>query len=390
MDKIRKLLGFPYPREYEADFNRNLMKTMHKPLLIAVIGIMMFVTWLVWLYTSVPEEMGPPQYTQGILTINFVFMLFTLVTLLIVVAFRRQLFLYPRLHLMLCNTYAIGICAWASVLSAYANYSAAIYIAFIVVTLCASMVSLFKPWMAVLVFSANYLLYFLLFRAFLPEPTGEQVALLYSGALAAIVGTVIATAFYRFRVKNYYDRLVIAGQMEEIQRINDQLQQLVHIDNLTGLFNRRYYDEKMHDRLREMLRGDGICCIMVDIDFFKRYNDSYGHPAGDQCLRTVAAILKGGADAGGGVAVRYGGEEFLLLTQAAGVQQAEALAHSLRQAVEDAYLPNAASPFGKVTISAGLVFRPKGSPCDLSALTKQADDALYHSKQNGRNGVTLG
>lgn len=171
--------------------------------------------------------------------------------------------------------------------------------------------------------------------------------------------------------------------MEEIRRINDQLQQLVHVDNLTGLFNRRFYDEKLYDSVRKMLRDEGLCCIMVDIDYFKKHNDNYGHPAGDQCLRTVAAILKDGVDSHCGVAMRYGGEEFLLLLQVANAKQSDDFAQTLRQAVEDAYLPHAASPFGKVTISSGLVFCPKGSDCHLKTLTKQADDTLYCSKQNG-------
>ncbi|MGD9560152.1 MAG: GGDEF domain-containing protein, partial [Oscillospiraceae bacterium] len=264
-NKLKNLLGFPYPKEYEAGFNRSLMKSMHKPLLIAVVATLIFVTWLVGLCIFAPQDMGPAQYVRGLLRIHFAFMLFTMLVLLIVVAFRRQLFQYPRLHVVICNAYAIGVCVWASALSAYAHYSVAIYIAFIVVTLCVSMVSLFKPWMAVVVFSANYALYFLLSRLFLPGATDESTAQLYSGALAAILGMIIAIAFYRFRTRTYYDRLVIARQLDEINEINHQLQQLVHIDNLTGLFNRRFYDEKLSDLLKDMTRTSGICCFMADI-----------------------------------------------------------------------------------------------------------------------------
>lgn len=386
--KLGKYLGFPYPPQYEAEYNRHLMRQMHKPLLVAVVATLLFVAWLVGVCVFWPDAIAPPAYIQGLLVIHFSFMVFTIIVLLLVIGLRRQLFQYPGIHVALCNAYAIGVCLWGNVLSAYASYSVAVYMAFITVTICVSMVSLFKPWLAVLVFTVHYFLYvFLTYR--LATTTVSDLAMrLFSAALVAALATIIAIAFYRFRTRTFYDRQLIAQHLEKIHQVNHQLQQLIHIDNLTGFFNRRFYDEALPARLDGLAQGGGYCCIMLDIDFFKRYNDHYGHQAGDGCLRNVASFIRGPLpDAS--FPVRYGGEEFMVLAQVASAKAALALAEAVRVAVEQAHIIHASSPFGKVTLSCGLVFCPQHERPGLAALTRQADEALYRSKQSGRNRTTL-
>ncbi|MDL2214027.1 diguanylate cyclase [Clostridia bacterium OttesenSCG-928-O13] len=388
-NKLRKTLGFPYPSEYEAGYNQDLMISMHKPLLIALAATLLFVTWLVGICVFWPDSIAPPQYIKGLLAIHFVFLVFTALALLMAVGLRRQLFQYPKFHVIFCNVYAIGTCLWASVLSAYAHYSPSVYTAFIFVMLCVSMVSLFKPWLAMMAFFANYLVYFFLARHFLPQMERNHISQLFSAALAAVLGMVISIAFYRFRTRNYYDKQIIAQQLEEIHQMNHQLQMLIHIDNLTGLYNRRFYAESLPEKLAQTAQDSSFCCMMFDVDFFKAYNDCYGHPAGDECLRRVAGIIRESLPPQGAYAVRYGGEEFFVLAKASSPQDATALTDLIFRAVAQAYIPHTVSSFGVVTLSCGVVFCRRGDARTLAQLTQKADEALYHSKQNGRNQTTL-
>lgn len=387
---LKRFWGFPYPDKYEEGYNRDLTKKMHKPLLIAVTATLLIVTWLVGICIFWPNAIAPAEYLDGILIIHFTFMVFTIITLFIAIIFRREWFKYPKFYLCFVNSYAIAICIWASVLSAYAYYSVAIYTAFIFVMLCVAMVSLFKPWLAIINYLANYILYFSLYNHFIPVIDRNALIQYFSAALAVLTGIIIATAFYRFRARTYYDNIIIAEQLEKINQINSQLQKLIHIDNLTGLLNRRFYEEILPKEMESINQTSSFCCMMLDIDFFKLYNDCYGHPAGDECLRTVSMLVKDSVPEDEGFVIRYGGEEFFILTRVESIKDARLLADSICSSVENAYIPHAESPLHKVTISCGLVYCDKSESHHLRSITKRADDALYKSKQNGRNQVTLG
>ncbi|MDL2225810.1 diguanylate cyclase [Eubacteriales bacterium OttesenSCG-928-M02] len=389
VEKWKTYLGFPYPKEYKVGFYQDLMKRMYKPLLIVVTAILLFVTWLVGICIFYPESIAPAKYIDGLLAIHMVFLVFTIVVLMVSVGFRRQFFIHPQWNIALCNAYAIGVCLWASVLSAYASYSAAVYSAFIFVMLCTAMVSLFPPWLAALTYSLNYGIYLVLLGVFSSDVGQALLIQAYNSGLAAVVGLIIAVAFYRFRARTYYDKVIIERQIAEIHKINSRLQQLVHMDNLTGMYNRRYYDEVLPDELKKLHANGHICCMMFDVDYFKKYNDQYGHPAGDEALRLVAAMIMEDLRPRISYVIRYGGEEIFALASVASTQEAMVICEGIRRRVEEAYISHKDSPHGRLTLSCGLVFCPADQACDLRALVKQADEALYQSKQRGRNRVTL-
>lgn len=168
----------------------------------------------------------------------------------------------------------------------------------------------------------------------------------------------------------------------DLERANRQLAEIARTDGLTGLKNRRYFDEALLDGCALMSRrGEPVSVILVDVDDFKRHNDSYGHHAGDEVLRTVAAALQASARAHDTVA-RFGGEEFALLLLGADSADAIAAAERLRLAVEAGPWP-----VRPVTASFGVATSRPGCT-DCLALVKQADEALYISKRQGRNRVT--
>jgi diguanylate cyclase (GGDEF)-like protein len=172
------------------------------------------------------------------------------------------------------------------------------------------------------------------------------------------------------------DRLAMRDKMGEFA-------QLSVTDPLTGLLNRRYIEERLSEELNRSERsGEPLSFLMLDVDEFKTYNDRFGHPAGDEALRMVGAILRQnlrGAD----VAVRYGGEEFSVLLPATSIDEAEAIAQRIRTHVERTDFPKR-----KVTVSIGAA--PMSSQVGtVTDLISAADKALFRAKESGRNNVQI-
>lgn len=160
--------------------------------------------------------------------------------------------------------------------------------------------------------------------------------------------------------------------------------QSIH-DALTGLFNRRYMEETLEREIRRAQRGSDLLGIaMLDIDHFKRFNDSHGHQAGDELLREVGALL-GSQVRGGDIACRYGGEEFLLILPGIALDAVHLRVEALRQAAGRLRLARVGEP---VTISAGIAMFPSHGT-EGADLVRAADQALYRAKAAGRDRVEI-
>ncbi len=177
----------------------------------------------------------------------------------------------------------------------------------------------------------------------------------------------------------------------ELKQANHELQRLAVTDGLTQLANRRRFDEYLiHEWLRMMREKQFLSLILCDVDFFKNYNDKYGHPAGDDCLRNVAQAIRHQAKRPGDLVARYGGEEFVVILPNTNYEGAMQVAQDIRQGVDTLNLPHALSTVSNhVTLSLGvasIIPNPSYSPTDL---INSADQALYSAKKQGRNRVIL-
>ena len=181
---------------------------------------------------------------------------------------------------------------------------------------------------------------------------------------------------------------VLQSNLLEIERLRKGLADQANRDPLTNLFNRRYLDSTLE---REMARcqreGKPLALVMIDIDHFKKFNDRYGHLAGDGCLKAVALALQGSAKRAGDLAARYGGEEFSLVLPDTELTDALRLAETLREAVQALAINHVLSPFGLVTVSVGLAVMSGAAHSSADQLTQAADQALYYAKWGGRNRV---
>lgn len=181
----------------------------------------------------------------------------------------------------------------------------------------------------------------------------------------------------------------VAERTEDLLRANHRLEELSATDGLTGLTNRRHFDTTLASEWQRARRqAQPLALLMLDVDRFKRFNDTHGHLAGDDCLRRVAQVLQARMLRSGDTTARYGGEEFAVISSA-NAQKAQEMAELIRQDIEQLVLPYPPEAPGMVTISIGvaaLVPDDAHTPTDLIA---QADAALYQAKQQGRNRVVV-
>ena len=195
-------------------------------------------------------------------------------------------------------------------------------------------------------------------------------------------GTVLDEATGRF-VATVAEGLALA--LSNL-RLRESLVQRSVRDPLTGLFNRRHLEETFDLELhRAARRNEPVSALMFDVDHFKRFNDRYGHDAGDAVLQAVSELVQQHIRAGD-VACRYGGEEFLLLQPGMSASDAAARAETLREAVSRLELTHHGTPLGRVSISVGVATYPEHAG-DRTALVTRADEALYAAKRGGRDRV---
>jgi len=173
---------------------------------------------------------------------------------------------------------------------------------------------------------------------------------------------------------------------QEVQEQNRLLQEMANRDGLTGLYNHRYFHEQLsQDFLRARRYHETISCVLLDIDFFKKFNDTYGHQTGDVVLRALSEVIERSIRESD-LAARYGGEEFALIMYHTDKAAATEAAERLRQMVEDHEVKDNGNVL-HVTISVGVATFPHEKIHDAKELIEFADQALYKAKENGRNRV---
>ncbi|HEY9103399.1 PAS domain S-box protein [Chitinimonas sp.] len=179
---------------------------------------------------------------------------------------------------------------------------------------------------------------------------------------------------------------------EQLMTANSELGRMAQQDGLTGVANRRAFDQRLTSEWGRAARASHpLTLLMIDVDHFKRYNDGYGHQMGDECLRQVALVLQGAVSRASDFVARYGGEEFAIVLPETGAEGGAEVAEHIRQALASVHIPHAYSTTSKhVTVSIGIAaFTPQpGMAADV--LISAADQALYQAKEQGRNRAMVG
>lgn len=184
----------------------------------------------------------------------------------------------------------------------------------------------------------------------------------------------------------------LASLKSQLEVKNAELERISLADGLTGLANRRRFDEVLDMELRRAYRDrTDLSLVLADVDHFKRFNDRYGHVAGDQCLRRVADALRGAVRRAGDLAARYGGEEFAVVLPSTPLDGARKLAEVIRRGVAELGVAHEASDVARhVTLSLGVASMPPGVGLSARELIERADRGLYAAKRGGRDRHAVG
>lgn len=174
---------------------------------------------------------------------------------------------------------------------------------------------------------------------------------------------------------------------EKLESLNRELEDLSITDGLTGIANRRYFDKQLPVEWERAQRsGSSIAMLMIDIDYFKKYNDTYGHIRGDNCLKLIALTLTRNVKRAGDLIARYGGEEFVVILPNVNMENAVKIAERIRAAILDLKVLHASSDVHDfVSISIGVSSAAARRDISCIRLLENADRALYMAKEGGRN-----
>ena len=181
------------------------------------------------------------------------------------------------------------------------------------------------------------------------------------------------------------------GTHVALKQRTDLLEAMAFLDGMTGIANRRQFDRQLEKEWSLMMRRSApLSLLLIDIDHFKRFNDNYGHAAGDDCLRLVARTIASVIKRPGDLAARYGGEEFAIILPDTDEKGARIVAEAARLAVKSLKLPHASSPLiDHITISIGATTDIPHRQGNLQDFVNAADHALYHAKSAGRNQISV-
>lgn len=301
--------------------------------------------------------------------------------------------------------YVVILCLWCigiTVLDQIGGNTIGVY-CYLIPTIAAMM--LMSPVESVVLFGVNWLI-IVLILVFTGLNADDLFSNLINGSFVTLLSIFISVRYNRSMKTEYRDREIIAMQYEKIQKANELLQQMAFTDQLTGLQNRRSLMERIFESFEDYRRENRLAeVVMVDIDYFKQYNDAYGHLQGDECLKRIADILERFAGTEGAEAVRFGGEEFLLVRfgetpekQISEANAAEAsgnmasaavpsgdMAERLLRQIRKANIFRSDNGQTQVTVSLG-VWRGRLSQIDrVETIISYADEALYCAKHAGRN-----
>ncbi|MGH9389503.1 MAG: GGDEF domain-containing protein, partial [Vicinamibacteria bacterium] len=216
-----------------------------------------------------------------------------------------------------------------------------------------------------------------------PRPTTAGMLFIVSANVLVMGCIAYIVATYSGILQKKREELAAAKRA--VEDVNKRLAEMAVTDGLTRLYNHRYFHEQLaHEVLRARRHGFPLSLLMIDIDDFKEYNDTYGHPAGDQVMLRIASLIAQNLRQTD-LAARYGGEEFAVILPSTSLEGSMVIAEKIRQAVEGhPFLFGPREFIGRLTVSAGAATLEVGVESS-SDLIRRADEALYRAKKEGKN-----
>lgn len=384
---IKKYIGFPVDIRYKEEIENNLANDSYEAEIAICCVILIMQTVMASIFLL--KKGGPFTSMRSTGYFSLYICLF-LTNLIYLIIFNWGHKIYASaFHQKARIIYTIIICIWASGITMLDQLGGEGISVFSYMIPAAAAIIILKPKHSLLIFPSAFIFLNILLW-FFPNGTNNLLNNIVNSLFITILSNFISIRLYRNKVMSYYDRIVIRRQYQEILEANHRLSILAMTDELTKMWNRRYLEEVVREILHKPeISGDYVAGLMIDIDFFKLYNDEYGHQAGDECLKEVAKEIEHQIENESACAIRYGGEEFFLCLFECNERVALEKAEALRLAIVNKRIECSKTSLGYITISVGCFAKRIRETIDLDEFIEKADKSLYEAKNQGRNKVVL-
>lgn len=393
MRKALKWLGFGAEGEYDKEIEKELFRSSWR--IYVVIRTVLFAYGFMMLSMLCAKE-GGPLLTKSRTLYFVLYMTFLIITMLFIafdLIWDKSIAEKFKLYIDMGFVYAIVMAFWACGITLLDQMEGKGLTVYGCVLLLIAALFMLKPWQSITLFGICFVSFNMLLPYFPPLYGLEQTMdNSLDSLIIAVIAVAISITFTGYRIKSYQNQKIIDKQLEKICKTNERLSQQIIVDSLTGLYNRRYLDNAVHTRFHNLIDDDSVVpltCLMLDVDFFKQYNDTYGHQKGDECLVKISEIMKKCLPMKHAQIIRYGGEEFAIFIFNCNKEQGYAFAEKLRSRVEKNHFERSDIPLGYITISVGVYTEipNKTNHSEMRDFIHKADQALYVAKNTGRNCV---
>lgn len=379
------LTHFPYEEIYREQLEQNLISKNYRSERVIAFAMLFIQIFMILVFTLRPGNIFLSfRRLRYVITYSAL-----LISLIVFLPIHKRSRNNRRLHTKICTAFGILMSLWIisiSYLDSLGKVSIIVYCSIL-------------PIMATfLVMPPHILSLLFLFTCILTDclvlstPYGKEnmFSVLTNSILICLLSIIYAYRIYYTSLSSVYDKMLVEQKNQQLEAINKELDMLSMTDALTALGNRRYLDDAVKAPLEKYgVHMGSLTVLLLDIDHFKRYNDCYGHQQGDMCLHAVASVLSSLAENNDFRAVRYGGEEFVLVMTGLSPDSVIEKAEQIRKSIASLQIPDTLENETAVTVSIGVSFHQSWEPDFLDTAIFEADQALYQAKQNGRNRVVL-
>lgn len=369
----------------EEGFTRDIASKIVRTLELSVPFVLAYVVYSITRLVSLRVF---EQAEKQLVLVHWWYAILSATVLVVALILGRNVRRHATKLLTISITYSILSCLWA-VLCVYLSFhrldNTTVYYVAILTT---ASLSFLRPFLSlVLYLGSEALLLTLAVWAKVPPDSLTEYAIV--STIITALSLIISYARYASARTVYSTHRAAVAKQKEIEEINRKLRVLVHTDDLTGLYNRRFLDDFLPGIWNGAIDSrTPLAFLMLDIDDFKKLNDSDGHQAGDRCIVRIAQVLAQQTDRGRDYVLRYGGEEFVVIMVGVTLEQAIETAERLRAEVEAQKIPNRASSLSaSITISIGVYHAVPSTDCSSRRFFSRADEAMYEAKRAGKNRV---
>ncbi|MDO0471045.1 GGDEF domain-containing protein [Clostridioides difficile] len=388
LEKIKKFFGFPLDKKHKENVEKELCNYLYHT--GKIICIIIVISQIIMMISISAREGGPFATPRR----QWYFYMY--VTLFCVSSVFMFVFSYLWNKKKDCCTFYINLwiiyvtffCLWGCVITLLDQLGGNDLSVFSYIMLAAAAFSVLKFGESVIVFGGCFL-FLNLFLPGIQTIPGNEFSNIVNTFFITSLAIFVSTMLYRNRVFTYYDKLLISQQYEEISHINNLLNDKVMTDDLTKMNNRRYLEDILQKKLISHANQEPITGMMIDIDYFKQFNDNYGHQKGDYCLQNIAKVILDFTSSENEHAIRYGGEEFFICIFNCDETDAKLKSECLRKIIESCNFERDDVPLKCVTVSIGVYTKKIEKTITLNEFISNCDKALYTAKEKGRNCVAF-